>query len=1357
MNNPVPENLHPSGAGNQAACRSFVLGKDRAGTSVPGPIAARPQTMEQFVATSRRTPVDFDPFAGPAVVRAFPTTEAQQEVLAASEMGPEASCAYNECVTLELQGELDRSAIEHAVQGVVARHEALRATINASGTRVLITGVTPLPIPFTDLATLSAAERTKRLEALAHTDMTTAFDLRNGPVFRVQLIRTAPETHLLRLTGHHAVCDGWSLGILMAEVSALYNAAVTGSAPDLPEAGSFCDHNLAVIDFARTPEHAMVERSWLDQFKGAIPRMDLPTDRPRPVRKTYAGHRLDLPLAPELVRGLKGVATRAGASFVTTLLTAFELLLHRLTGATDLVVGLPAAGQNDLGMKHLVGHCVNLLALRSRIDPEQSFLEHLKARRTGVLDAFDHQRYTFGTLLRTLNVPREPGRIPLCPVLFNIDMNMDDGVAFQGLRHRFSSEPRAFENFELFLNATGNEGRLTLEWSYNTDLFDEATVRGWMDRLVVLVRRIAAAPTATIEDLTGDVDLEVAHRMPEPEWHGRRTAFPGTDVASLFDEVAAAHAGRTAVELLDQKLSYRELQQRVHELGGALVGLGVKPGDPVGLCMDRSFDMVVAMLAILRAGACFVPFDPAYPADRLAFMFSDTDVKVMLTQRHLVNALPKHQARTVLLDEVKEADAEAMPVIQPDAPAYIMYTSGSTGTPKGVVVPHRAIVRLVRGQGFVAFGPDLCWLQHSNISFDASTLEIWGALLNGGRLVLQAQQKPTLAEICDTIAKHKVTSAWFTVGLFNMLVDEQLERLRGLRHILTGGDVLSVPHVKKALKVLGPNVLINGYGPTENTTFTCCFPINSEVSITDSVPIGHPLHNTTVHVLDEQRNPVPVGRKGELYTGGEGVALGYWRRPDLTAERFIDDPFSGKSGAKMYRTGDLVRWQADGSIAFIGRADGQVKVRGFRIELGEVENALNDLAAVKARVAATWEDAHGARQLACYVVPAEPGRQSDEELLDAVRAHLRNRLPAYMVPTGFAVLKELPLTANGKVDRRALPPPVPQAGPLRAEHVAPRSDLERTLAGLWRQVLQQPDIGVHDDFFDLGGHSLLGIQLLGLTEQRLGRSLPLKALFEAPTIARFAELLGDSGPRHAWKNLSLIQPEGDDLPLFCVHGDEASHFLPKYLGRSRPFYAFFHQGEDGKAIQHTTVEGIARFFLSELKQARPTGPYLLCGYSFGGIVAYEMAQQLLAQGDEVPFLGVIDAYSPTLHGQAIASDEKVYAPIKKAVLRMLVSRALRNDGTVPERLRNFHIIDTYDRAALAYAPRPYPGRITVFKAQGSWGPKEMGWEKLALGGLEVRPVPGDHYDLIKEPHVSALANEVRIALERSVASQSVTP
>ncbi|MEZ4740697.1 MAG: condensation domain-containing protein [Flavobacteriales bacterium] len=756
--------------------------------------------MEKFTFEPVLVPVEHDPFVGPPIERIIPTTDAQREVLAASEMGPEASCAYNESVTLELKGELDRSAMEQAIRSLVARHEALRSTISPSNTRMIVSESELPELSYLDLSTFPAAERQQQLRALATRDMNTPFDLQNGPLFRARLVRMDGSTHLLQLAGHHVVCDGWSLGIMMAEVSALYNSARSGASPALPDAIPFSEYALAVIDNAKDPALQSIEKYWLDQFSGSLPRLDMPTDRPRPRVRSFKGKRLDLEMAPELVHGLKEVATRSGASFVTTLLTSFELLLHKITEDSDIVVGLPAAGQSDLDMKHLVGHCVNLLALRSKLEEERTFIEHLKARRTSVLDAFDNQKYTFGTLLNTLNVPREAGRIPLVPVVFNIDMNLDDGVAFDGLSHRLISDPRAFENFELFLNATGSDEKLVLEWSYSTDLFDEATVRSWMDQLTTLIKRIITAPSAPILDLFSDAPVAGEQELPPEVWTGSVSGIPSGSVSELFEAVAYAHADRTALEFLDSKLDYRSLNDRVRRFSSYLIAQGVAPGDPVGLCMDRSNDMIVAMLAILRSGGCFVPFDPSYPEDRLRFMFEDTKVNVIVTQRHLKDVLPKHGARVLHVDEVSAGGAELpMPTRSADDPAYIMYTSGSTGTPKGVVVPHRAIIRLVRDQEFLPFGPDLTFLQLSNISFDASTLEIWGALLNGGRLVLQPQQKPTLLEIVGSIERYKITTVWFTVGLFNLLVDDHLEHLPGnLRHILTGGDVLSVPHVKKA-------------------------------------------------------------------------------------------------------------------------------------------------------------------------------------------------------------------------------------------------------------------------------------------------------------------------------------------------------------------------------------------------------------------------------------------------------------------------------------------------------------------------------------------------------------------------------
>ncbi|MCC6937274.1 MAG: amino acid adenylation domain-containing protein [Flavobacteriales bacterium] len=1302
--------------------------------------------MEKFIPEIRIGSVHHDPFTGPEIERCFPTTESQREVITSSEMGDDASCAYNESITLELNGDLDRSLMQTVLHQLVMRHDSLRATVTSNGMQMIVGKEDPTSFEFVDLASLGTEEQQRKLKAIDDADMTRTFDLHKGPLFRHLLIRTAADKHLLRLSAHHAVCDGWSLGIMMAEISALYNADKSGTTANLPEAPSFGDYSVAAADFTDQPEHAAVENYWLDLFSAPLPRLDLPTDRPRPKQKTYAANRLDLAFPPELVRGLKETATRNGATFVTTLLTIFEVLLHKLTGDNDLVVGLPAAGQSDTGQQHLVGHCVNLLALRSRIDGETRFSEHLKKRRTAVLDAYDNQRYTFGTLVHKLRVPREPGRIPLCPVVFNVDMNMDDGVAFNGLAHRFTSNPRAFENFELFLNMTGNEDHLILEWSYNKDLFDEASVHDWMEQLARIAKGVIAAPTATIAELAdNELPSDGEVNYPPTEWAGKATPYPRSDIATLFDEVAKTYPESIAVELLDERVTYSELQKRVHAASNGLVALGVRPGEPVGLCMDRTIDLIVATLAVLRAGGCYVPIDPSYPADRLGFMLTDTNMKILLTQSDLADSLPPHGAKAVLMKDLPAAPQD-MPATLPDAPGYIMYTSGSTGKPKGVVVPHRGIIRLVRNQDYMTFGPDLAFLHLSNISFDLSTLEIWGALLNGGRLVLQPQAKPTLQEISDTIKRHKVTSLWFTVGLFNLMVDDQLEGLLGLRHILAGGDVLSVPHVKKALRALGPGVLINGYGPTENTTFTTCFKIDKEADITDSVPIGPALNNTTVYVLDENLKPVPIGQKGELYTGGDGVALGYWNRDDLTAERFIDDPWSTVPGAKLYRTGDIVRWHPDGNIAFIGRADGQVKVRGFRVELGEVENALNDMDRVKDKVVVARQDGPVEKQLVCYIVPKDAKDLESEETTDRfihdVREHLRGKMPGYMVPTAFVALEALPLTANAKIDRKALPAPSTRVAIVKEKHVEPRTDREKKLAVIWGAVLNIEGIGIHDNFFDIGGHSLIAIQLMQRVETQFGEALPLKVIFQAPTIAQFAELLHSGAAVAVNEHLSLVQPLGDRLPFFCVNGDEANYFLPKYMGNDMPFYAFFHQGEDGLPMRYTSVETIAARFIQEMKNVRPRGPYLLGGYSFGGIVAYEMACQLMEAGDEVPMLALFDTYAPTLYLELTKEEQRVYDPLKRVIMRRLVKLEQRRGRITNPKLRHFHIIDTYDRAVMAYTPKPYKGRLTMFKASGSPGADEMGWSALALGGLDVQHVPGDHYSMILEPQVAVLAQRL---------------
>ncbi|MBP6392027.1 MAG: amino acid adenylation domain-containing protein [Flavobacteriales bacterium] len=1316
--------------------------------------------MERFITEITYQPVVHDPFAGPSIVLTSPTTEPQREVWAASQMSAEASCAYNESVSLELEGVVDIPVIANTIDRLVQRHEGLRTVFDSTGMRVLVLERVDIHLEVHDLSGRSNTDQEEERKRIGRTLMTTPFDLMNGPLFRAVLFKLANDRYVLRLVGHHAVCDGWSLGILMADISRIYSALLEEKEPELPEAIPHSRYAEAINTFYRSGENEQVKRYWKELFAEPIPRVDLPTDRPRPAEKTWTATRLDIPMDPALITGLKQVATRYGSSFVTTLLSVYEVLIARITGQRDLVIGLPAAGQSDMGMKDLVGHCVSLLPLRTVLDEEIPFHEYLKERRKAVLDAFDHQRFTFSTLLQELNVPREPGRVPLVPVIFNIDMNMDDGVAFKGIRHRFVSDPRAYEQFELTMNASGSGDRMVMEWSYNADLFDERTVRGWMNDLTALVERVSKAPETRLIDLIEE-DAERAPIAPI-EWSGTtRPLDPALNVATLFDQAARTHADSNALVQGNASMTYTRLRDRVDTLAAHLITLGVAPGVFVGLCATPGFDLLTGLLAIVRAGGAFVPIDPTYPAERLSYLLEDSRVPILLTDRRSQRQLTAFQGRTVWLDDLGKLP---VPTRRPafsanaDDPLYMIYTSGSTGQPKGVVVPHRGIVRLMREQNYFDFGPELVFHHHLSISFDASQLSIMCALLHGGTLVLSTEEKPSLPEIAGSVKKHGVNALITSTGLFKLLVDEHLHELKGLRHLLVGGDVFPLAHARKAFDVLGPGVLMNGYGPTEDSVMCTVFTVKQRTELDHALPIGKPLPNAPAYVLDVKQRPVRIGQKGELYLGGPGVALGYWQREELTAQRFLRDPFAQDPTARMYRTGDQVRWRADGNLEFIGRVDDQIKIRGFRVELGELEAALNDLPSVKDKVAIALAENGGEKQIFLYIVPTDDSLPEDPRtlaLLEKVKTHLAARVPEHMLPAAVIALRAMPITSGGKPDKKKLPAPPKSATRMRMEYAAPRDTLEALLAGIWAKLLKVDRVGVSDNFFEIGGHSLLGIQMFAQVEKQTGKRLPIKTLFQAPTIAQLALVVGgEKQPVQAWKNLSAIQPNGTRVPFFCVHGDEANIFVPRYLGEDQPFYGYFHQGEDGHPIAYTSVERIAQHFIQELRSARPHGPYLLGGYSFGGIVAYEMACQLVAAGEQVPLLALFDTYAPEDGLRSATEEEKTYMPIKRWVMRKLVKRYLNRGELLPAKVRHFHIIDTYGKATRAYRAPMYPGRITLIRANGSPGAKDMGWGRLAQGGVEVRPVQGDHYSVIKEPHVRALANELRASIDRAMGSSS---
>ncbi|MDQ2097153.1 MAG: amino acid adenylation domain-containing protein [Tychonema bourrellyi B0820] len=1349
------------------------------------------------------TAVDFDPFADGELFACVPATESQKEIWIAVQMGDEANCAYNESMCLRLQGNLDVESLRFSIQELVQRHEALRATFSPDGSTLCIASSIEIDIPAIDLSILGDRDRESKLAHLRRQEVELPFNLVRGPLFRSQIIKLQEQEHIVILTGHHIICDGWSWGILFPDLGAIYAARHQGLAANLPQPESFIEYAILQEEQATSPEVIDAEKYWLKQFSGTIPVLDLPTDRARPALRTYNGSREDWELNPDLVTNLKRLGKKAGCSFFTTLFAGFEAFMYRLCGQEDLVVGMPAAGQLVGGKDKLAGHCVSLLPLRTRIDGEQSFIDYLRSRRTAILDALDCQQLTFGTLVKKLALPRDFSRIPLVPVTFNLDVQLaQEQLNFDGFQAEVFSNPRTCENFEWAVNASETKTKLVLECQYNTNLFDAATIRRRMAEFEALLEGIVANPQCPLKNLPV---LTAAERQQLlVEWNSTQTNYPDSAcIHQLFEVQAEQTPDAVALVLGEQQLTYQQLNCRANQLAKYLQTLGAGPEVLVGVCFDRSLDAIVSLLAVLKAGSAYLPLDPAYPKERLDFMLSDAQISVLLTQHNLVERLPDSGAKVVCLEVAREeidAQSEENPANLANAEnlAYVMYTSGSTGKPKGVCVVHRGVVRLVKDTNYASLTAAEVFLQLAPISFDASTLEIWGALLNGAKLAVFPAGSPSLAELGEAIRLYNVTILWLTAGLFHLMVDDRIEDLKGVRQLLAGGDVLSVPHVQKLLREVPNCQLINGYGPTENTTFTCCFAIDSASEISNSVPIGRAIANTQVYILDRHLQPVPIGVPGELYAGGAGLARGYLNRPDLTAERFIPNPFTNKEDGlenaknrsvssllpasnRLYKTGDLARYLPDGNIEYLGRTDNQVKIRGFRIEIAEIEAVIAGHPDVSQVAIAVQLDASGNKCLAAYVVKS-PGQILAAGIL---RSFLQERLPDYMIPAGFVFLEALPLNPNGKVDRRALASQKWQsssAAPNEIIAVSPRDKFEFQVTEIWEKVLGINSIGIRDNFFEVGGHSLLGARLLAEIEKVFDKKLPLSAIFQSPTVEQLANILRDTEWSSPSPSMVVIQPGTGSYkpPLFCIHvlgrGLEFYRPLMNYLDRSQPVLGLSTQIMDEKLAPPNRVEELATYYIKEMQTFQPQGPYFLLGVSFGGTVAFEMARQLDAKGEKVALLGLLDTYGPAAFknlpeikpGQQLTKILQLEPAVflEKAKMNLggrieklthcywrNLSKVYRAIGRpVPIFLENFTHGELNNQALRHYVGGVYPGRATLFKAVETailfGADLELGWGEVITGGIEIYEIPSDHLGMLKEPHVRVLGEKLQACIDR---------
>jgi amino acid adenylation domain-containing protein len=1318
------------------------------------------------------------------------------------------SALYNITVALRLTGELDVAALEWSLNEIIRRHEILRTTfVSVEGhPKALVAISARLRLRPVDLATTAQADLQKTVDEYCRKEVTSPFDLTKGPLLRANLLRLKLHEHVLLLTMHHIISDGWSLELFYKEASALYSSRISGGESPLAELPiQYADYALWQRESLMGPQLDADLEYWRGKLKGPLPMMELPMDRPRQKEISLAASVRRSEWPEHLSLKVRQLARAEGVTLFILLLAAFKTLIHRYTGLEDIIVGTPVANRSRSETEALIGFFVNTLILRTEISGSQTFRSFLAQVRDVMCEAFEHKEVSFEKLVEEINPERNLASNPIFQVMFLIEKDPVGELKLPGMKVELLPINEGAAKCDLILYVSDHEDRLAPVVEYNTSLFDAATMDRLLEHYQVLVEGIVAGPDQRICDLPILTTAE-RHRLLV-EWNSTATEYPkDKTISKLFEEQAAARPDAVAVVFGNQNFSYRELNEQSNQLAHHLIKAGVRRHDLVGLCLERSYELIVCLLAILKAGAGYVSLDPAHPEERLAWMLEDAEPRIILTVSRLNNVLPKGAGRadhngggwkTICLDEEWKTvltQSVECPTQSSESEniAYVCFTSGSTGRPKGVCVPHRGVVRLVKSTHYVSVTGSDTFLQFAPVSFDASTFEIWGALLNGARLVVFPPQVPSLSELGASIENHQVTILWLTAGLFHQMIEEQIESLRRVRLLLAGGDVLSVRHVRKAVERLKNCQVINGYGPTENTTFTCCYAVPRNLPTGRSIPIGKPVSNTTCYVLDKYLQPVPTGVYGQLYTGGDGVALGYLKNPETTAAKFVTNPFDGQAGAKLYHTGDIVRYLPDGNLEFVGRTDSMVKIRGFRVELGEIEVALTAHPAVQDCAVLMHKTSSMEKLLVAYVVPTANEKPTSEEL----RRFLKEKLPDYMVPGVYVHMESLPLTATGKVNRLELPP----LDGIRLEpgtnHLAPRDQVEVQLAHIWEELLEIHPIGVHDRFFDLGGHSLLAVRLFAKIEKTFRKRLPLKILFETPTIEQLANSIREKELSTSRSLLVPIRDAGSKPPLFLVHGAGGGILwgyanLGGLLPEDQPVYGIESPGMRGMP-ELGSIEEMASRYVHEIRSLQPDGPYFLGGYCFGGNVAFEMARQLHEKGERVAFLALFESmpihssydHAPWwrpgfytsffrnlfywvedfLHLQPKIRHELVIRRLRVIDRKMANAFSMNRSGERQYDLET--ILDTRQipeseqalwrahlQAAEEFATKRYPGKATLFRTRRQplfcSFEHSYGWNEYCSDGVAVQIIPGSHESIFTEPNVRCLASEVEECLRKA--------
>jgi amino acid adenylation domain-containing protein len=1317
----------------------------------------------------------------------LPASFGQEQLWFLDRLAPGRSI-YNLPCAVRMRGQLDVSALSRAVDGLIARHEALRTRLVAGRDSHPVQVIDRPPDDVTEVLDFGSSDDSdaawRRLRQLADDDLHRPFNLADGPLLRVHLVRLAADEHVLLITAHHAVFDGWSVGVLLADLAALYRAEVADVPSGLAELPvQFADYAIWERGRLEGGAAAELEQYWREVMAG-FENLRLPADRTRPSVSTFDGAMECRSLPADLLDGLRELSRREGATLFVTLLAGLQALLHRYTGQTDIVVGTTSANRSRAALAPLIGFLVNTLPVRADLSGDPAFAELLGRVRQATVGAYAHQDLPFGMLVETLQVHRDASRAPVVQLMFNLVETLKEAVPAAGVM--FELVDRLAEadtaKFDISLFADVAERGLELVAVYASSLFDAATVQRLLGNLEVLLRGAVANPSARLSQLPVLTEEELHREVAE--WNDTAAQFPVVCIHQGFQAQVARTPDGIAAQLGDECLSYAQLNRAANQVARRLRQAGVGPETLVGVCMRTGLRRLAALLGILKAGGGYVPLDPALPAERISFMLADADLAVVLVDDSTWAGLPPTSADVVSLDAEWPAISELADTDLADADlaghgaapsnvAYVIYTSGSTGQPKGVVVEHRQAVNFLHGM-IARWNLGTCdaVLQFASLSFDVSVMDIFVPLLAGGRVVLVPPEvRHSARRLAALIRTSGVTFACLTPAVLSLLAEQDLT---GLRALVSGGEELSSELVRAWLRP-GLN-FYNTYGPTEAAVVTTFILLDACPQLPP--PIGRPLPNYQAYVLDAQLSPVPVGAVGELHVGGAGVARGYLNRPELTRQRFITDPFSPQPGARLYKTGDLVRRRADGSIVFTGRIDTQVKIRGFRVELGEIETVLAAHPAVAQAVATVITDQAGEKQLAAYL-RAEPGTEPDPGDL---RAHLARTLPAYMVPAHLVTVADFPLNTSGKVDRSALPAPDPV--PTGTGFAAPATFTESALVDIYTAVLSRDQVGATDSFFDVGGSSLQVMRLVDQISSRVGVDVGISTIFLHPTPRQLAASIdairsGGAGLAGSGPLIELSAGAGE-LPLFLIHAVGGTAFayaqLASDLAGTFRVYGMEAPGLTDADANAGSLAGLVQDYTRRIRQVQPDGPYRLAGWSMGGVIAFEIARRLEQAGAEVCLLVLLDApfalpdtdvpAESQLAGRFLADAahsagwDLADAPDPAAAtsadqLAWLAERlgagpgdaaSQLDRGAVAARLRRqFDVFHAHLRMLAGYqatAPRVTAPTLIVSADNSVNAPDRSRWPLVLGGSVRTHRVDGDHYTFLRQPVVTGVGTSI---------------